>query len=198
MLNSAGNENLSIRKIILLTLCSTLSAWFIYKTIGNSIEEFFPLYIISFAQMYLYAIYRCLDKKWYAYFSILSLLCSFSIVMGLSIWNNIDITNRKIVVLSGIFAFLPVMAGIDSLLSLIENNAIKASTKRFPNTLFIMIIIFLLWVPIFCLEYPGILISDSTWQFAQANGSGLSNHHPVAHTFLIYIAQNVSKILGGQ
>lgn len=55
--------------------------------------------------------------------------------------------------------------------------------------LFYAAIIFACWLPYFIIFFPGISGGwDSFWQIAQTMGiSELSNHHPIAHTFLIGI-----------
>lgn len=61
-----------------------------------------------------------------------------------------------------------------------------------------MLLLLLGWTPAFLSNFPGILLSDSTWQWYMALGEKpLSNHHPVAHTFLIFISQKISELFSG-
>ena len=56
------------------------------------------------------------------------------------------------------------------------------------------LICFLLWVPSFLYEYPGIMSPDSMNQFYQVIGAQpLSNHHPVVHTLLIGLCYHVGR-----
>lgn len=62
----------------------------------------------------------------------------------------------------------------------------------------ISICIFICWLPVLVINYPGIIISDYTWQYFQALGqSELSNHHPVIHTLIIRFSQWLSSIIYG-
>lgn len=46
-------------------------------------------------------------------------------------------------------------------------------------------IILLCWLPYYCMNYPGVIISDSCDQIGQALSGIYSNHHPVMQTWLI-------------
>ena len=49
------------------------------------------------------------------------------------------------------------------------------------------------------INYPGIIISDYTWQYFQALGqSEMTNHHPVIHTMIIRFSQWLSGVVCGQ
>ena len=52
--------------------------------------------------------------------------------------------------------------------------------------LFYIIIIFLLWIPVFLAYYPGLFSYDCRWQIPQHKGT-YSNHHPLMHTLLMQL-----------
>ena len=55
------------------------------------------------------------------------------------------------------------------------------------------------WLPVLVINYPGIIISDYTWQYFQALGqSEMTNHHPVIHTMIIRFSQWLSGVVCGQ
>ena len=48
--------------------------------------------------------------------------------------------------------------------------------------------IFLAWIPLFIIYFPGICSPDSIWQIRQALGNTtVTSHHPIFHTFIISI-----------
>ena len=68
----------------------------------------------------------------------------------------------------------------------------KATRKNF---LIYWIIIFAMYIPYFLTYYPGIATPDSLSQITQAIGiDGLSNHHPLLHTFVIGIFMNLGGL----
>ena len=56
------------------------------------------------------------------------------------------------------------------------------------------LICFLMWIPSFLYEYPGIMSPDSMNQFYQVIGAQpLSNHHPLVHTLLIGLCYHFGR-----
>lgn len=71
-------------------------------------------------------------------------------------------------------------------------------TNNKKSLLWIGIVIFLSWLPYFLRYYPGILGVDSMNQLEQARGViGLSNHHPVYHTWILKIIITLGETLFG-
>ena len=59
------------------------------------------------------------------------------------------------------------------------------------------ILIFMCYVPYFLQNYPGVLTPDSLYQIAQVIGEKeLTNHHPIFHTFIIFLCMKVGEIFG--
>lgn len=57
-------------------------------------------------------------------------------------------------------------------------------------------VMFLCWLPYFILSYPCVITSDSIDQLNQAvKDRQLSNHHPIAHTFVIKLCYNLGFAL---
>lgn len=72
----------------------------------------------------------------------------------------------------------------------------KLGNKRL--LLFVWLIIFLAWVPVYLMVYPGVLAYDILSQTASAMGEITTNHHPVLHTWLIRVFMRFgNKALGG-
>ena len=58
-------------------------------------------------------------------------------------------------------------------------------------------LIFIAWIPYFLNYYPGVVTVDSMSQICQSLGiHGISNHHPILHTFFISIFMNIGKAFG--
>ncbi len=59
-------------------------------------------------------------------------------------------------------------------------------------------ICFICWLPYYLYEYPGIITADSLVQYEQVVGiRALSNHHPVIHTFCIFVMYQLGMLLLG-
>ena len=58
-------------------------------------------------------------------------------------------------------------------------------------------LIFILWLPYLCVYWPGFILGDSFSSINQALGSwNLSNHHPVAYTFYLWLCLKAAALLG--
>lgn len=82
-----------------------------------------------------------------------------------------------------------------------DNNTESYNGVKLKKNSWILvsICIFICWIPALIVNYPGIIISDYTWQYSQALGeSALTNHHPIIHTMLIRFSQWLSGIVCGQ
>ena len=59
--------------------------------------------------------------------------------------------------------------------------------------------IFVLWIPYFIINYPGVLVYDSINQLSQViEGGELLSNHPPIHTMLIGLCYNIVTSLGGK
>ncbi|WP_026506868.1 DUF6020 family protein [Butyrivibrio sp. MC2013] len=75
-----------------------------------------------------------------------------------------------------------------------KKKLINSSAKVF---LISFVIIIICYLPIYLYEYPGILTPDSINQIEQAIGvKPYSNHHPMAHTFIIGLFIRISEGFG--
>jgi len=199
-------HNFGILTSVLLIIASVFASYFVYVISGNSIEEFFPFVLAIYIYLYRdFLLKSNTNIREIVAYTILSLYISATTVYGMYYWNHVDFRNKALLVFCGIFSFFPVAAIVNSFINWCSKKLISASS-RFPHVriktesvfLIAFFTIFIYWMPVFISEYPGILISDSTWQFAQAAGKAeLSNHHPVAHTFIIYLAQRLSLLING-
>lgn len=74
----------------------------------------------------------------------------------------------------------------------LKNKTINFNIKKF---IICFILIVIAYIPYLINYYPGIIISDITSQTKQALGLiPLSNHHPVFHTFLIFLTLKVGQL----
>lgn len=59
------------------------------------------------------------------------------------------------------------------------------------------VIIMLAWMPYMLLNFPGVVTTDGFWQIRQVKGvSGITDHHPVMHTLLLWLMHQISSLLG--
>jgi hypothetical protein len=69
----------------------------------------------------------------------------------------------------------------------------KGKLKVFFGSMLIML---LMWLPIFIFNYPGTITPDSLSQIMQASGrEQLSNHHPIMHTLIIKLFWDIGQWL---
>ena len=188
---------------VITLVVSVFASYFVYIITRSSIEEFFPFVFMTYFYLYCTALgkdkihtYNCLI------YMILSLYISSVFIYGMDYWNHIEFSNKALLASVGAFAFFPLVAIVNSFIGWCGKNLRSSQCLTHVKTKTVFVIsfftIFIYWLPVLISEYPGILISDSTWQFAQAAGQAeLSNHHPVAHTFVIYVAQRLSMIISG-
>lgn len=70
--------------------------------------------------------------------------------------------------------------------------SVTQSGKR--NSVVVMLVCLLCWLPYFLYEYPGIMSPDSINQFEQVVGmKPWSNHHPVAHTLCLDFFYHIGR-----
>jgi hypothetical protein len=69
-----------------------------------------------------------------------------------------------------------------------DGTAFGRTGQMFKERLICFAVLFICWLPYFLYEYPGIYSPDGIVQMSQVYGlRPYSNHHPVAHTFLMYV-----------
>lgn len=104
------------------------------------------------------------------------------------------------IILLGLFLFFTAMtANLYEKIKSIDFNAPCAPmTKKEKNLIFwgSVVVLLLFWMPYFLYLYPGEVTADSISELNQAEGNdALSNHHPVAHTFMIKIFFDLGQFL---
>lgn len=79
----------------------------------------------------------------------------------------------------------------------LKNREFKFFTNNKKSFFIIALIIFLLYLPYFLNEYPGIISTDSVTEMSTAlfSMNGMVNHHPVFHIAIISIFMNIGKAL---
>ena len=140
---------------------------------------------------------------------ILAIIFSTFQVVGNSIDSYLDLSGileSRITIIKSIvkwFGYLIIIYGIlANLFIKLENTEFsKGNGKWFTNNkrtfFWIWGFIFLAWIPYFLNYYPGVISADSMSQICQSLGIiGVTNHHPVFHTFFISIAMNMGKLMG--
>lgn len=138
------------------------------------------------------------------YSSIVSLILIIGYYTYLNMYNNEISILKEIIKLNNLFIFLGIYPLIYSIIikftnyiEKIKNNNLKISNKMvffisFASMAFIWIIYYLAF-------FPGILTPDSIDQMTQIiNGlKELSNHHPVFHTFYMFVPFKIGELLFG-
>lgn len=133
----------------------------------------------------------------------------FAVPFGAALWfggkltlNSIEIAPvgvldiPVIVALIVIFTFMmmSVLAFIDAKRFTPKKSAVLKNKKWWIFSL----IIFLCWMPLFLVFFPGVVSVDSAVQIKQAIGEGvMSNWHPVLHTLLIAAPVNLGILISG-
>lgn len=180
---------------VLLLAAVLLTAMSGYLLFGNDVEESYAVWVVF--SLALYSFGKCTKHAFRLPVILLSLYIPLVFLGGQIYWENkVFFPWQMVCVLLG------GTVGSYCLLNKFENlcrEKTLASDRAFglPVPCY-MVLLLLGWLPTFLSDYPGLLLSDSVWQWNMALGnSRLSNHHPVSHTFLIYIAQKITAIFGG-
>ncbi len=197
-----------IKKLSIIFFMSFTMTYYIYKYFEISEKEIVLLIVVLFAAIscktYKY-IFK-MDKIYTIFAFIFSFYIVCSLYIGKISWKiNSDIFFTKhnlFVVLCGIpFTFSMLLyAGYKWREFCIPDvkEKIRNYKCNYKVWLIISLVLFLCWLPALIFNYPGIIISDYTWQYSQALGtSELTNHHPIIHTMLIRISQSICKLITG-
>lgn len=82
----------------------------------------------------------------------------------------------------------------------VEKSGCTFGTEKFSarNWIFVSLIYFVCWIPVFLTYYPGNLSIDSFDVTVQALGQEeLSNHHPIMFTMLVRLCMKIGGMFGG-
>lgn len=190
------------------TLISVLFVIYLYQMCGITEKELFPFLVVIVGYLLFKSTKGRYSVKENILLVFLAIYVSFVFYIGKIAWkvDSADFLNTK--------NMLIVLAGVPYIYFLLNFVLCKAARLRLPNnqdgdSKIIGItkkwswqistsIMFLCWVPALICNYPGIIISDYTWQYSQAIGeSQLNNHHPVVHTLLITISKKIATLIYG-
>ncbi len=177
-----------------------------YSFTGNSV-----FWIIFFALTYwlLQKISKITSKRLKVCSILLAILLATFEVVGNTIDNYLDLSgiieSQITLIKSAIkwlgysILFYGVIANIFKKLE--EKEFLKGTTKWFTDNkrtfFWVWGLIFIAWIPYFLNYYPGVVTVDSMSQICQSLGiHGISNHHPILHTFFISIFMNIGKAFG--
>ena len=193
MKNVSKFINLLPVQALLSSALALVSAFSIYNYWGNKFLIWHPLFLLSVLPFYwLYKKYKLEKSRPVIIASaILSLfftvLLTLSLEVYLSSYSPIGSYARLLVTILGVyilfFYFFNFLFG-----KILESTLFTKKKRMFNKKVFFVswVAILLSWVPYLVAFYPAIMSPDSIDQWMQATGlSGLSNHHPVAHTLLI-------------
>ena len=171
-----------------------------YSFTGNSV-----FWIIFFVLTYwlLQKITKITNKRLKVCSILLAFLLATFEVVGSTIDNYLDLSgiieSQITIIKSAIkwlgyaILFYGVIANIFK--NLEEKEFLKGTTKWFTDNkrtfLWVWGLIFIAWIPYFLNYYPGVVTVDSMSQICQSLGiHGISNHHPILHTFFISITDD--------
>lgn len=203
---------MSKKKLIIIlydicpTLISLLTVIYIYELLGISELELLPFLFGGFWLLYKTILKKRekVNKNEAFWFFLLAVYISFSFFIGKMAWREEAVhflsTRNFLIVLCGIPGIWIALTE----LSILYDHKIYSKEIKFYDRfalkhcfLLFTIGLILCWSVSLVANYPGIIISDYTWQFEQAKNGGLNNHHPIIHTLLIRLAQNISTLLWG-
>lgn len=181
------------RKVVKFLL-AYLASYYLYIIGNTNITEVFAIFFVIISILFLKTPVQEVNLLYIIFAS----FCSMSFLGGNLLWNNLELEFLKLVgaFIGGIALFYYIIKILEEIILNIQIKRIMININIKHLFIGTFLIIFLLWLPMLIMEYPGILISDSTWQWYQALGkTDLSNHHPIVHTFLIRISQKFCKLI---
>ncbi|MDE7120981.1 MAG: hypothetical protein K2O42_02340, partial [Oscillospiraceae bacterium] len=108
--------------------------------------------------------------------------------------------SMTIIYMLGFFGFFLAVGNVlyQRILSLDLNAPRPAPTRKKKLLVFFgsFLILMLAWIPYFLYLFPGDVTADSNAEMQQAAGlADLSNHHPIAHMFMIKIFYMLGQLL---
>lgn len=173
---------------------------------GNDI-----IYIIIFivVMYFLNKLNNITEKRTKCISSIIAIIFSIIYILGysLNVYNDLsnfmfsfDVFIKNI--LKFIYYFILFFTSLTLLFNYIKQQCFKDKKNRFftdsKKSFFIVwCIIFIAWIPYLLMYFPGILTPDSISQLYQAHGlNEITNHHPIIHTFLIFIWTSIGVKFG--
>lgn len=199
---------------ILATMCININ-------IGKSVEAFWNIGSVSVVSIVVFCIFlyqilqnvqKIQDKRLKVCAMIVAIVFATIEIIGHSINFYLDLSgamgNSRIFIKNLLkwFGYATIFYGAIVLIFQYFNHQRQKETKEkllsfFTNnkkSFFIcMAIILLAWLPYLLRYFPGNTTADSLSQMIQALGMGeLTNHHPIAHTGVIFIGMCVGKIFG--
>lgn len=194
-----------------ISLASFLMAMYIYLLTGIDENELFPVLVGMFVVLGIHFKLKSENRVVTIVSFVLACYITFSFYFGHQSWKiNSEgfLTWKNILIsLTGVpymwlsfinlgdwWKKLSIAEGID------DHDSENVIKRRIEKSLWplIMVGMVICWIPALVFNYPGIIISDYTWQYSQALGESLlSNHHPIIHTGLIKFSQWICKLIFG-
>ncbi len=203
---------------VVLSLLGTLGFSYVMKLSGSEIFSF-----SAFTVIIPIGFYRLLErakkelnaitdpkkkKRRICFVALVSFLFSISMIMGYQLQKNgmmdYGIKGKGMILVRGAFLSIPVFPfvnllfqGIDKWL---ENTPTYKSTLWKTKKVFFgcWAAIFLCWIPVWLAYYPTVMSYDFHRQAQEAmNGFAYFNpHHPLAHTWLIWLFLHIGEAIG--
>ncbi len=187
-------------------LISLLTVIYIYELLEISELELLPFLFGGFCILYkaIFKKRKIVNKNEAFLLFLLAIYISFSFFIGKIAWReekaHFLIARNFLMVLCGIPG---IWIALSELSILFDQKSYSKQLKIYDGFIFkhcflvFTVGLLLCWTISLVANYPGIIISDYTWQFEQARNGELNNHHPVIHTLLIRLSQNISTLLWG-
>lgn len=211
-----------MKKNVLIVILTILATIFININIDKNVVTLFgtevaPTLTLVFCAFLYVILQKCDkidDKRLKICAFIISCIFATIQIVGYSLNTYLDLSNiisSKIALFKNMIKWTGYVIIFYSFVVILFNYITKVSTKIkdkeyisrsfFTNnkkSFFIcMVIIFLAWLPYLLRYFPGIATADSMSQVLQAlDIIKLNNHHPIAHTGLIWIGISIGKLLG--
>ena len=130
---------------------------------------------------------------------LLSFYLSFVLVQGEVLYQRGDLTSiaypvQLLLILLLTAVTYPLLGSAIALLDIVkETSFCKPGTQRAArHFLLFSLLFFVSFIPALIIRYPGIVTADSAIQWYMLDGTmPLTNHHPVIHTFLIWVCRKI-------
>ena len=170
---------------------------------GNDIVYVFLLFIIA---EFFKKTFTIKDKRIIKISILLAVIIGVIEIVGYSLNTYGDLGNifySPMIVFKNLIKFVGYSMISYSVFAFLLEKAknLNINKLKFPinKKIFFIIwaIIFICWLPYFFYYYPGICSFDSIEQLSQALGYiPLNNHHPIIHTFIIYLCTLIGTKIG--
>lgn len=199
ILKETGSINICGVILSVLSLCGIDYFFSLNPTSGQSLCSF--IIILLFVPVFLGTKYLLgrLNKRMVLFSAVTGLVFSVFMTAGAMLYKNdhIELSIRGFFGTICLAVFFFIVFGI--VISVLSDYTAKDSFSHRPDFagriftgssgyfLFVSLLIFICWIPVFLAFFPGIFNYDAITQIDEIRKGALSSHHPVLHSLFLYV-----------